>query len=103
MSNGKQWFLSSVHAVGLYAPIDWCKCGSEADSPDMDRIAVKRGEEIELPDLADLKAYIRIKKIEKERRIVYSYGDFVLDAQLSLSIFTILIRSLPTSIADWKA
>ena len=90
MSNGKQWFLSSVHAVGLYAPIDWCKCGAEKDSPDMARIAVKRGEEIELPDLADLKAYIRIKKIEKERRIVYSYGDFVLDAQQLVDVLEAL-------------
>ena len=90
MSNGKQWFLSSVHAVGLYAPIDWCKCGSEEDSPNMARIAVNRGEEIELPELADLKAYIKIKKIEKERRIVYSYGDFVLDAQQLVDVLEAL-------------
>ena len=90
MSNGKQWFLSSVHAVGLYTPVDWCKCGTEEGSPDMARIAVKRGEEITLPELADLKAYIKIKKIEKERRIVYSYGDFVLDARQLVDVMEAL-------------
>lgn len=90
MSDGKQWFLSSVHAVGLNTPIDWCRCGSEADSPDMKRFAVKRGDEIELPELADLKAYIKFKKIEKAKRITYSYGDFVLDAQQLVDVLEAL-------------
>ena len=90
MSDGKQWFLSSVHAVGLNTPVDWCKCGSEADSPNMSRFTVKRGEEIELPELADLKAYIKFQKIEKAKRITYSYGDFVLDAQQLVDVLEAL-------------
>ena len=56
----------------------------------MKRFAIKRGEEIELPELADLKAYIKIKKIEKVKRITYSYGDFILDAQQLVDVLEAL-------------
>ena len=90
MNGTRQWFMSGVHAVGLDTAIDWCKCNAEKDAVDMTRYAIKQGEEIELPELADLKAYIKFKKAEKVKRIVYSFGSMVFDAQQLVDVMEAL-------------
>lgn len=90
IQNGKQWFCSGHHIVGLNEPMDWEKYPMQIDYPQADRLIIKSSTPIELPDIAALKAYIKIQKAQKVKKIKYSFGFKVFDAQLLLDVMEAL-------------
>lgn len=95
VQDGKQYFCSGFHMAVLHEPMDWVSHPDNPEYPDMKRLIVKHTQPIELPDPAALKAYIKIQKARKNKRIIYSYGSLVFNAQFLLDI----LEALPGAVA----
>lgn len=89
ISMEKQWFVNGFIGVGFDNPWDWEKCFVD-DVVDMSRFSIKRNKPIVLPDIDKLRAYIKIKKAEKSKCIIFSFGHVVVNANFLLDMMEAL-------------
>ena len=95
---GFQWFCSGYHFVGIPEEnkISWPEERKEKFNLNcLKCIPEKATEELKLPDIKKLSAYIKIEKSKGNKRIIYSFGGLIVNAQLLID----MLQAMPGCIA----